>query len=534
MVTTGKQYFLSRPRRFGKSLLLNTIAALFKGHHDTGAPPEGYFAELWIGKSDYDFTQTYPVIELSMDLDSESPELLREDLKEMVRRTADSLELTITGNSPGGLLSDLILKLNRESGKQVVLLVDEFDSPVSDHVDDIELAKKNRNILKYFYSKLKSSQSLLRFVFVTGVTHFAFMGLSSGLNQLIDLTLNANYSGICGFTPEELDIYFKEHLAVTIEIMKKNRDISQKATMSDLLDEIRKWYDGYSWDGEVRVLNPCSILNFINESLFSNYWIGAYPSMTFLSKYSSRNPLSIIQEEFIPISDIELNTAEVGKLKPVPTLFQTGFLTVKERIRASSSGKAYSLKIPNWEIQCCNYDALLGTLFQLLDWDSNTALLRLKGAILERDAQKLTEIFNSLFGGLPSEHHQENESCYHKMVYSYCRALTDMSLPERKGAIGNSDLIAVYFNENVYAIFELKFGLAKIDTGAARSRRDSVESEKTKTEDKINRLLEQLAKEALKAIENKEYWTPFHTGANKIIKIGVGVTRRGKCLVLIG
>ncbi|MDR0548432.1 MAG: AAA family ATPase, partial [Deltaproteobacteria bacterium] len=229
LVTEGLSYFLSRPRRFGKTLLLRTIESLFSGPVDPDNP-KGLFADLKIGKHDkegkpeWDFTQKNPTLYLYMARTSDSPQSLEEALQNMLRARAKlenkgvAVEDQITFNysDSGGMLADLIEGLARKYNARVVLLIDEYDAPVSDNIGDLDLAKANQNVLKSFYSQLKPCGEYLRFTLVTGVTRYAFMGLSTGLNHLKDLTFDANYAAICGFTYDELDSLFGERMALVL------------------------------------------------------------------------------------------------------------------------------------------------------------------------------------------------------------------------------------------------------------------------------------------------------------------------------
>jgi hypothetical protein len=515
LARSGKAYFLSRPRRFGKSLLISTFEALFSGPSNIDAPPQGLFADLWIGReSDYDFNQIHPVIILNMDLDSPTPEDLRNDLKDMLQAIARTHGLEISGSSPGRMLANLITGLHEKHDAGVVLLIDEYDSPVSDNIDDLALAQANRAILKNFYSKLKSCDKSPRFVFVTGVTRYAFMGLSAGLNHLADLTLREDFAGICGFTLDEFDDCFKEHLPVILEKMKKNGSMGEEASLNDLQDKILRHYDGYSWDGETMILNPISILNMFGESYFSNYWIQTNPSVSFLSKVANENPLALLGDESEKISQGTLGLAEVGGLGPVPALFQTGYLTIDQVAFDSERNRVFTLKIPNLEVRNNNFPLFLDSFYKFLGRKPETERDMFHGAIRDRDAGKLTRIINSLFAGLPAEHHADNESCYHKVLYGYCHKFGRIVTPERKGAIGNSDLLVI-FPDGLYAVMELKFDVGK-----------SIPLQ--------TRLVAGLAQTALSAIDEKDYWRPFQAEAKDLVKIGLGVSWRGQCLALMG
>jgi hypothetical protein len=510
----GKAYFLSRPRRFGKSLLLSTLETFFGGTQDHDGSPKGLFADLWVGReTDYDFKQSFPVVTLDMDLESGTPKELRRDLRDMLQATAKSHCLEISGSSPGRMLANLITGLREKSKTRVVLLIDEYDSPVSDNLHDLALAQANRTILKNFYSKLKSCDKSLRFVFVTGVTRYAFMGLSAGLNHLNDITLTPRYAGICGFTQYELEGCFREHLPVALESMRGQDPVPADATVADLKGIIGDWYDGYSWDGKTMVLNPLSILKLFEQSAFSNYWIQSNPSLSFLKKVAKENPLAFLGDETEKFSLEALGLAEVGGLGPVPALFQTGYLTVDSVANVKGIGKSFTLKIPNLEVKGTNIKWFQDTLYGFLGRDPAIEGDIFHGAIRDRDSGKLTRIIDSVFAGLPAEHHANNESCYHKVLYGYCHKFSRIVIPERKGAVGNSDLVVI-FPGRLYVVIELKF-----DAGDETPNQAG--------------LVSRLAREALSAIEKKDYWRPFQAEAGELVKIGLGVSWRGQCLALM-
>jgi hypothetical protein len=193
-IANGGAYFLSRPRRFGKSLLLSTFKALFSGPTDPNGHPQGLFAGLWISQTNYDFTQRYPMVNLDMSGQSDSPETLKKSLMSRLLTISRREKLKISAPTSGDMLYNLIEALSDKYETRVVVLIDEYDAPVTNNLNKIKLAQDNREILRDFYSKLKSCDEYLRFVFVTGVPRYAFIGLSAGLNQLTDLTLNKNFA----------------------------------------------------------------------------------------------------------------------------------------------------------------------------------------------------------------------------------------------------------------------------------------------------------------------------------------------------
>ncbi|MDR1165950.1 MAG: ATP-binding protein [Deltaproteobacteria bacterium] len=514
LVSEGKAYFLSRPRRFGKSLLLSTFKSLFSGPPDPSGPPEGLFRDLWIGReSAYDFSRVHPVISLSMASDIDSATNLRESLLKKLEEINESEGLGLKITLPGTDWFFILKKLREKYDKKVVVLIDEYDAPVSDNIDKRDLAITNSEILKSFYSGFKDADEYLRFVFVTGVTRYAFMGLSAGLNHLNDITLNEKYAGICGFTKDEFKNCFSERLPIVLEKMKKKKRVALDANVAFLTKKINGWYDGYSWDGETMVLNPLSILKFLDLSVFADYWIQTNPSVAFLSKVAKENPLALLGNAEENVSQRSLGLAEVGGLGPVPALFQTGYLTVDKVIDIEDAGQYYTLKIPNLEIKVPNIKWFLDSFYGFLGKDPGIERDAFYGAISDRDAGKLTKIIDSVFAGLPVEHHVNNESCYHKVLYGYCHKFGRIVTPEREGAIGASDLLVI-FPDGLYAVIELIF-----DKGNSFTRQDA--------------LLVALAQKALAAIEAKDYWRPYQAEAKETVKIGLGVSWRGQCLALI-
>ncbi|MDR1166717.1 MAG: AAA family ATPase [Deltaproteobacteria bacterium] len=213
IIDAGKWFFLSRPRRFGKSLLLSTFKELFRGRKEL-------FEKLWIGqKNRYNFEETFPVVSLSMVPTAYSSNDLKRDLKLKLIETAKRHNLTIGETTPGYMLFTLIKNLKRKYNKNVVLLIDEYDAPVSYRVNKVDIAEANQDILNEFFAYMKSLTEDLRFLFVTGITNYSFIWRSDALNHLNDLTLNRRYSNICGFTYKEMDACFKVFFPSTLKLL---------------------------------------------------------------------------------------------------------------------------------------------------------------------------------------------------------------------------------------------------------------------------------------------------------------------------
>jgi hypothetical protein len=448
---------------------------------------------------------------------SDSPQALEDDLKAMIMDRADLENETATtktrikfnATSPGGMLESLIVGLARKYDAQVVLLIDEYDAPVSDHIGDLELAEAIQAVLKSFYSQLKPCEDYLRFTLVTGVTRYA-IGLSAALNHLDDLTFDKKNAAICGFTHDELDSLFGERMALVLPKIIEKGFLPPNSTVENLREKILKWYDGYTWDGETKVLNPWSILNFFDQASFEKYWVNTYHSASFIHKLYKNDPFDLLKTRFGHYSQYALGLPVFDELKPTPLLFQTGYLTVEIII----AGTLY-LKIPNMEIELNNYDVFSDLLFNLLAQEHKKVIKDFKEAILTSNAVKLTEIFNSLYAGIAAIHQQDTESFKHSVLYGYCRLLA-LPLSDPPGSSGSPDLVLFFPDEQTVAIIELKY-----------------ESEEPENEEKLAAKLEELADKGLKAIAEKNYSQPYVSEAKKLVKIGLGVTYRGQCLTKI-
>jgi Predicted AAA-ATPase len=272
-------YFLSRPRRFGKSLTLDTIYELFSGN-------KTLFEGLWI-ENKWDWSQTFPIIRLSLDAIGHEGGLA-DALKEAMHDIASSYHIELKKKLPSGLFKELIEQVAKKTGKPVVILIDEYDKPIVDYIDpyNLEMANKQRNTLKQFFSVLKDASKHIRFLLITGVSKFSKVSIFSDLNHLTDLTLATKYSALCGYTQAELEHYFAPYLAIM---------------PPETLEKMKLWYNGYSWDAKIFVYNPFSVLHFFENQVYRNFWF-ATGTPTFLVK--------LLRKRF----DYKLETTEVSDL----------------------------------------------------------------------------------------------------------------------------------------------------------------------------------------------------------------------------
>lgn len=312
LIARHEPYFLSRPRRFGKSLLVSTIHALFSGKREL-------FKDLWIEDSAWDWA-IYPIIRLDMStINNKTTEMLELDLIRALNEIAVEYDITLSGVSAANYLENLIKQLS--ISQKVVVLIDEYDKPLIDNIENLEIAQKNRNLLRDFYTILKAQDENLRFVFLTGVTKFSTVSVFSGLNNLNDLTMSNDYSTLLGYTKNELDFYFKEDIG---EVAAFN-----KLTVEDCYDRIKEWYNGYKFSkyGE-SLYNPFSTLKLLDSKDFAAHWFETGTPL-FLIKLIQKGELDLIDLEQYEVSASEFNSFDLEVLPTLPLLYQTGYLTIK-------------------------------------------------------------------------------------------------------------------------------------------------------------------------------------------------------------
>ncbi|MDR1164614.1 MAG: ATP-binding protein [Deltaproteobacteria bacterium] len=518
ILNLGKSFFLSRPMRFGKTLLLNTFKELFSGRKEL-------FEKLWIGQNNrYNFEETFPVVNLSLSMAPAEYSLnaLTRDLQLELDGIARSHNLSIVEATPGRMLFNLIKALKNKYSKNVVLLIDEYDAPVSYYINKLDIAEANQETLSGLYSKLKFLTDDLRFLFVTGVTSYSFIWHSGALNHLNNLTLNPQYSDICGFTYKEMDACFKEFFPVTLKILQDDNIMSKDDTVADLRQIILDWYDGYSWNGKSKVLNPYSLLNFFSQSQLTNYWTELEPSKKFINAFVFQDPLAFHRGSLPSLRGDTIKMTEMDSLEPAPVLFQTGFLTVGKVTSSINKPLEYRLKVPNKELKSKFNSAFTSFLFKTIKKEPETEQIIFQEAILSEDAATISNLITANFNRLPAQHHFPSESRYHGLLFFYFLGMPNVeTLCEPAGAEGTPDLV-VKFSDLTYVIIELKY----LKNGEIN------DAKQTKNEIKI--ITERLARKGLKAIETLNYAAPYLIDAKKIVKMGLGVYGRGHSQALFG
>jgi len=422
LITDASYYFLSRPRRFGKSLLLDTISEVFSGDREL-------FRGLWIYDSDYEFPK-HPVLRIDMsNIANETPEILKESLASYLHMRVKDEGLDIPSGIPSDIFRNLIQALHRKYDQRVVVLIDEYDKPVLDHLLRLETADANRDVIRGLYGVLKSMDPHLRLTFITGVSKFIRTSLFSEMNNLLDITMKKKYSNICGIPTEELKEHFHEHI-------EKLATHSELGDYDHIHDRIIDWYDGYSWDGETRVINPFGLLTFFAQERFSSFWY-ASGSPKFLLDIIKQKPETYANLNNYAMGEWELDIFDVHRIEVAPLLFQTGYLTVRGTMPSPGSF-GYLLKIPNFEVR----EALnLHIMAELTDKGATiagAAYRKLYEALNTGDLQSMLDVLKGLFSSIPYQLHIDREAYYHSIFYAVMSVLgfdVDAEVSVAKGRI---------------------------------------------------------------------------------------------------
>ncbi len=431
LIKTGEYYFLSRPRRFGKSLLISTMQAIFEGRQ-----------ELFTGLAAYDcwdWSLKYPVVKISFAGVARNVADMKQDITNILRDNEERLELQCSNiDDVGGCFKQLIKESCRKYQQKTVILVDEYDKLILDNLDQVEMAKEAREILKDLYTTIKDCDEFIKFAFLTGVSKFAKVSIFSGLNNLEDITLNEDYASICGYTQNDLETIFASHL--------HNTDMAK----------VRQWYNGYNFMGE-SVYNPFDILLFIkNKFKFDNYWF-ATGTPSFLVKLVKQHNYFIPQLANLWVDSSLIDSFDIENIKLEPILFQAGYLTIKEVQELEFGGYQYLLHIPNKEVMLSLHDVLI----QYLTDESQFVITKnnLYFALKNADMADVEKTLTTLFASIPYNNYVNNtissyEGYFASVIYAYLASLGLDIIAEDVTCHGRIDL-TITLGENIY-ILEFK------------------------------------------------------------------------------
>jgi hypothetical protein len=477
VTSAGKVFFLSRPRRFGKSLLCSTLSALFSGRRELFRGISGR-PGLCIDTLDWDW-KAYPIIKLDLNPGdySQGYNVLVSSLANLLENTAGIYGLRVRGDTVSDQFTNLIMDLAKTSHERVVIIVDEYDKPLLSTIDNEELHGKMRNVLKGFYSVFKSSDEYLKFVFLTGVTRFSRVSIFSDLNNLIDISLNPDYADLCGITQEELATNFEPEID---EIVKTKGHIKK-----EYLDELKRFYNGYRFSKkEQTVYNPFGLLNhFFNKGDFESYWF-VTGTPAFLIKLIENQHIDILNLENGKVALNDFQKFDMENMDAVSVLYQSGYLTITGYAEKYNE---YSLDYPNEEVRASFAKSLLDYYIKPSYTADAPLALAIPKALDKGDIDSAMNALIPFFASIPYDIQIKQERYYQTVVHLIFRMLGLYCLSEVKIATGRIDTL-VETNRYVYC-FEFK--------------------------------LDGTAEEALRQIDDKNYLLPWKGRGKKLFKIGV-------------
>ena len=468
----GKYFFLSRPRRFGKSLLVSTLLSYFGGRKEL-------FKGLAIDNLENEWAE-YPVLhfDLSGGKHQEEDQLNRYldfILKDNERRfgvECDAVDANVR-------LANLIASVYKKTGKQVVVLIDEYDAPLLDVVHQDERLESSRYLMRNFYSPLKQCEPMLRFVFLTGITKFSQLSIFSELNNITNISMDEAYAGICGITKEELLTQMSDDIDRLAEKLSITREVA--------IQQLKDNYDGYHFTyPSPDIFNPYSLLNCFSKEKIGAYWFGS-GTPTFLIEMMRKfgtTPMDIGESEMADVSDFDAPTETMESI--VPLLYQSGYVTIKDY---DEDTNLYELGIPNKEIRIGLFKSLLPNYLTRSSQRGKVAIAQMSVLIKNGDIDGALELFRTFLATVPYCENTKYEGYFQQLMYVVFALLTDYRiLVEQRTSKGRTD-ITLETQDSIY-IMELKFG--------------------------------NTADEALAQINANHYADAFAMSNKKTIKVGIG------------
>jgi len=426
-------YFLSRPRRFGKSLFLDTLHEIFNANKEL-------FKGLYIYDK-YDFIK-YPVIKISWSgADFQTSEDLQNKALTILKENQERLDVVCENQRANSCFEELIKKVYKKYNQQVVILIDEYDKPILNAIDNIKQAKINREFIKGVYEVLKDNERYIKFCLLTGVSKFSKASIFSGLNMLEDISLTPKYGNICGYTQKDIETSFLPYLN-GVDLKK-----------------LKKWYNGYNFLKD-DVYNPFDILKFIyNDFMYKNYWFET-GTPSFLIKLIKSNNYFLPKLSNLKVGEEIFNSFDIDNINLEVILYQSGYLTIDKMVEKRRGGIEYTLKIPNIEVKISFYDILV-------DFLTNQRVEKYRfqddiyDALYDGDLKLLKKSFISIFSSIPYHNYVNNnianyEGYYASVLYVYLQSLGVEIIGEDVTNMGRIDL-TIFINDKIY-IIEFKVG----------------------------------------------------------------------------
>ena len=465
---TGESYFLSRPRRFGKSLTISTLRAVFEGKKDL-------FKGLAIYDKPYEW-EPYPVIQLDMNgRDFRTLEAMEDSFRHILLEQADFNGVPLKENSSSTMFHDLIKALHDTKG-EVVILLDEYDKPILNNISK-ENSRAFLDALKVFYSVIKEKNRMIRMAFITGVSKFCHVSLFSELNNLTDITMDARFATMLGCTQEELEENFGDRLA----------SLTSGSDPEEFMQEIKRWYNGYRFEEDAKtVYNPVSLIKFFQSGgKFNNYWFST-GTPTFLLDLIKKHRFNFEDVLNSPVSNFAFDAYEIDHLNPLTLLLQTGYLTIDSAVKRFGD-TAYKLRFPNLEVKGSFETYLAGYCSGLYADQVKDSVYRLADAVTVGDVDGFMETMKVFFAKVPYDVHLKDENNFHLLFFSIFMLLGISITAESKTNQGRIDAVAA--NEDFVFVFEFKLDKSK--------------------------------ETALDQIKNRDYYRRYMNSGKKIILVGV-------------
>lgn len=474
--------FLSRPRRFGKSLLTTTFDSYFKGEKQ-------YFEGLKIMELEHEW-ECYPVIHLDVSLAKNQPsvEALQDYLLFMMKPMAELYGRTDDEKLPGQLLTGMIRRAYQKTGKQVAVIIDEYDAPLLDVLHEESLLPEFRRVMQEFYQPLKASEAMIRFCFITGITKFSQLSIFSTINNIRNVSMLPEYSAICGITEKELTTA----MADDVQTLAK----TYKCTPEEMLQMLKRQYDGYRFSKESEDLyNPYSLLKAFDDKMLNNYWFES-GTPTFLIRQMQRFRTDITSMDHIEAMATDFDQPTEAMTDALPLLYQSGYLTIKDYNRLSNS---YILAIPNNEVRTGLISGLIPAYTGLERRGTNGFALRFWRSLYKQNIDGAMQEMKAFLASIP-----------------YVEGFKE-KLAEVKNYEG-------FYEYTFWLIFNMLNIYARTQVKCAGGRIDFVVQMPDTTyvfELKVNGT----AQEALDQINSKGYALPYETDGHKVVKIGVQFDR---------
>lgn len=470
LAQAGIPCFLSRPRRFGKSLLLSTFKAYFEGKRDL-------FHGLAVEQLEQNWYE-YPVLHLSLNAEKyDSVERLADMLDRQLRVWEELYDTGGRGTTFSGRFSEVIRRAYKKTGRRVVILIDEYDKPMLRAIGNEELQEQFRETLTAFYTVLKDADEWTQFVFITGVTKFAQMGIFSTLNQLNDISFVPDYDTLCGMTRPEIEHTF----APEIHALAAATD----GTYDDTLARMTRLYDGYRfWYGQREaVFNPFSVLGVLQNRMFSNYWF-ASGTPTFLADMLKQTSFDLRQLDGIEVSAASLSDDRANVHNPVPMIYQSGYLTIKDY---DPEFQIYTLCFPNEEVKYGFLNFISPFYTPVASTDTAFYIGKFIHELRAGDVEAFLHRLRCFFADFPYELNAKTERHYQVVFYIVFKLMGQFTRTEVKSARGRAD--AVVYTPDYIFVFEFKLD------GTARA--------------------------ALRQIDEKGYLLPYQADGRQLVKVGV-------------